>query len=48
MLALIGGINIWHLNGTSNMRLGKYRLFQIAADYFRNPYNGDVSKIVGL
>lgn len=41
MLALNGGIRMWHINNVTDMRLGKYRLFQIARENFPDPYNGD-------
>lgn len=41
MLALNGGIQIWFINGATDMRLGKYRLFELAKLVKPNPYNGD-------
>ncbi len=41
MLALNGGIRIWHIDCVTDMRLGKYRLFEIVKQKFPNPYKGD-------
>ncbi len=37
MLALNGGIRIWHIDCVTDMRLGKYRLFEIVKQKFPNP-----------
>lgn len=41
MLAFNGAIRTWHVSNVTDMRLGKYRLFELAKDYFADPYNGD-------
>lgn len=41
MLALNGGIRIWHVSGSVDMRYGKYRLLRVIESSGRDPYNGD-------
>lgn len=41
MLALNGGTDIWPVSGATDMRLGKFRLFELAKMVKPNPYNGD-------
>lgn len=41
MPALNGAIKIWHVSNVTDIRLGKYRLFELAKDYFADPYKGD-------
>ncbi|WP_455634893.1 IS66 family insertion sequence element accessory protein TnpB [Parabacteroides sp.] len=41
MLALNGGIRLWHVSDSTDMRYGKYRLLRIVQSKGRDPYNGD-------
>ena len=41
MLALNGGIRIWHISDVVDMRYGKYRLLKVIEEKHLNPFNGD-------
>lgn len=41
MLGLNGTIRLWYIDNITDMRLSKYRLFDMAKAKFPNPYNGD-------
>ena len=41
MLGLNGGIKLWYIDNVTDMRLVKYRLFEIAKSKYPNPYNVD-------
>ena len=41
MLALNGGIRIWHISDVVDMRYGKYRLLKVIEAKHLNPFNGD-------
>lgn len=41
MLGFNGTIRLWYIDNITDMRLGKYRLFEIAKGKFPNAYNGD-------
>ena len=41
MLALNGGIRIWHISDVVDMRYGKYRLLKVIEEEHLNPFNGD-------
>ena len=41
MLAINGGVRLWYIEGITNMRYGKYRLFSEAQALDLDPYNGD-------
>ena len=41
MLAINGGIKLWYIEGITDMRNGKYRLFSEVQALDYDPYNGD-------
>lgn len=41
MLAINGGVKLWYIEGITNMRFGKYRLFSEVQALDMDPYNGD-------
>jgi len=41
MLGINGAHNLWYVKGITNMRYGKYRLFEEVREAGGNPYNGD-------
>lgn len=41
MLAINGGVKLWYMEGITNMRFGKYRLFSEVQTLDMDPYNGD-------
>ncbi len=41
MLAVNGGVRLWHMTGVTDMRYGKFRLLRHVEEKHRNPYNGD-------
>lgn len=41
MLAINGGTKLWYIEGITNMRYGKYRLFTEVQALDLDPYNGD-------
>lgn len=41
MLAINGGVKLWYMEGITNMRFGKYRLFSEVQALDMDPYNGD-------
>ena len=41
MLALNGGVRIWHISDVVDMRYGKYRLLKVIEEKHLNPFNGD-------
>ena len=41
MLAINGGVKLWYIEGITNMRYGKYRLFSEVQALDMDPYNGD-------
>lgn len=41
MLAINGGVRLWYIEGITNMRFGKYRLFSEVQALDMDPYNGD-------
>ncbi len=41
MLALNGGVRIWHISDVVDMRYGKYRLLRVIEEKHLNPFNGD-------
>lgn len=41
MLALNGGVRIWHVSDSTGMHYGKYRLLRIFESKGRDPYDGD-------
>ena len=41
MLAINGGVKLWYIEGITNMRYGKYRLFSEVQALNMDPYNCD-------
>ena len=41
MFAINGGVKLWYIEGITNMRYGKYRLFSEVQALDMDPYNGD-------
>ena len=48
MLAINGGTKLWYIEGITNMRYGKYRLFTEVQALDLDPYNGGKHSITSM